>query len=207
MFQDDTAEENAEEDMEYYRVNSTGRRGHPLSSGKPPRPDTAGMSAAKALEAIKEWRVLRKAHTDKMQREHRTLFGSNATTEIEYSGVVDARLWLMSDVEVTPLLKGHTFLTKEILLIHISEEANYCGCQIAIVRSDNYQVHIQVCVGTLFQIKAFCSVKLGWKVTTIQTREATKADDDPQKILFIIVQKRWPMRTRPLLRRMILTEK
>jgi hypothetical protein len=52
-----------------------------------------------------------------MQREHRTLFGSNAATEIEYSGVVDARLWLMSDVEVKPLLKGHTFPTKEILLL------------------------------------------------------------------------------------------
>jgi hypothetical protein len=75
------------------------------------------MSAAKAQIAIKEWRVLCKAHMDKTQRKQRTLFGSNAATEIEYSGVVDARLWLMSDVEVTPLLKGHTFPTKEILLI------------------------------------------------------------------------------------------
>jgi hypothetical protein len=70
---------------------------------------------------------------DKMQREHRTFFGSNVATEIEYSGVVDARLWLMLDVEVTPMLKRHTFLTKEILLILIAEEANFCGCQIAIV--------------------------------------------------------------------------
>jgi hypothetical protein len=31
----------------------------------------------------------------------------------------------------------------------------------------------------LFEIKGFCSIKLGWKVTTIQTREATKANDDP----------------------------
>jgi hypothetical protein len=133
LFQDDTPQDNVEEDMEYYPVNSTGRRGRFLSSGGPPRPDTSGMSAAKAQEAIKVWRALCKAHTDKMQREHRTLFGSNAATEIEYSGVVDARLWLMSDVEVTPLLKGHTFLTKEILLIRIAEEANFCGCQIAIV--------------------------------------------------------------------------
>ncbi len=56
------------------------------------------MSAAEAQEPIREWRVLRKAHTDKIQREHRMLFGSNAATEIEYSGVVDARLWLMLDV-------------------------------------------------------------------------------------------------------------
>ncbi len=133
LFQDDTPDNNAEEDMEYYHVNSKGRRGHSLSSGGPLRPDTSGMSAAKAQEAIKEWRVLHKAHTDKMQREHRTLFGSNAATEIEHSGVVDARLWLMLDVEVTPLLKGHTFPMKEILLIQIAEEANFCGCQIAIV--------------------------------------------------------------------------
>jgi hypothetical protein len=117
LFQDDTAEDNAEEDMEYYRVNSTGRRGRSLSGGGPPSPDTSGMSAAKAQEANKMWRVLHKAHTDKMQREHRTLFGSNAPMEIQYSGVVDVRLQLMSDVEVTPLLKGHTFPTKEILLI------------------------------------------------------------------------------------------
>jgi hypothetical protein len=85
----------------------------------------------------------------------------------------------MSDVEVTPLLKGHTFPTKEILLIRIAEEANFCGCQIAIVQSHNYQVYIQGCAGFFFQIKAFCSVKLGWKVTTIQTREANTANDDP----------------------------
>jgi hypothetical protein len=66
----------------------------------------------------------------------------------------------MSDVEVTPLLKGHTFPTKEILLIQIAEEANFWGCQIAIVQSNNYQVYVWGCTGSLFQIKAFCSVKL-----------------------------------------------
>ncbi len=169
LFQDDTAEENAEEDMECYRVNSTGRGGHSLSSGGPPRPDTAGMSATKAQEAIKEWRVLRKAHTDKMQREHRRLFGSNAARENEYSVFLDARLRLMLDAEVTPLLNGYTFPMKEILLIRITEEANFCGCQIAIARSNNYQVYVRGCAGSLFQVKASCSIKLGWKVTTIET--------------------------------------
>jgi hypothetical protein len=150
LFQDDTTEDNAEEDMAYYRVNTTGRQGHSLATGGPPRPDTSVMTAVEAQDAIKEWRVLRKAHTNKMQREHRLLFGSNAATEDEYSCVVDARLWLMSDVEVTLLLKGHTFPTKEILLIRIAEEANFCGCQIAIVWSNNYQVHVRGCAGSLF---------------------------------------------------------
>ncbi len=133
LFQDDTPEDNAKDDLEYYRVESTGRWGHSLSSGGPPRLDTSGISAAEADETIKEWRVLRKAYTDKAQREQWMLFGSNAANEIEYSGVSDAGLWLMMDVDVTPLLKGHTFPTKEILLIRIAKEANYCGCQIAIV--------------------------------------------------------------------------
>ncbi len=50
LFQDDTPEDNAEEDMEYDCVNRTGRRGCSLSSGGPPRLDTSGMSAAKAQE-------------------------------------------------------------------------------------------------------------------------------------------------------------
>jgi hypothetical protein len=207
LFQDDTAEDNAEEEMAYFCVNTTGRRGHSLSTGGPWRLDTSGMTTSKAQEVMKEWRVLRKAHTDKMQREHRTLLGSNAATEIEYSGVVNARLWLMSDVEVTPLLKGHTFPAKEILLIQIAKEAIFCGCQIAIVRTDNYQVHVQSCVGSLFQIKAFCSIKLGWKVTTIQTRKATKAEVILQKILFMMVKKRWWMSTRALFRKRMLTKK
>ncbi len=49
------------------------------------------------------------------------------------------------------------------------------------MRSDNYQLHVQGCVGSLFKIKAFFSLKIGWKVTTIQTREATNADDDPKE--------------------------
>jgi hypothetical protein len=55
LFQDDTAEDNAEKDMEYYRVNRTGRWRRSLSSGGPPRPENSGMSAAKAQEAIKVW--------------------------------------------------------------------------------------------------------------------------------------------------------
>jgi hypothetical protein len=61
LFQDDTPEDNAEDDLEYYCVESTGIWGHSLSSGGPLRPDTSGMSAAKADKTIKEWRVLRKA--------------------------------------------------------------------------------------------------------------------------------------------------
>jgi hypothetical protein len=74
LFQDDTTEDNVGEGMAYYCVNTTERRGHSLSTGESPRPDTSGMTVAKAQEVIQEWRVLHKEHTDKMQREHRRLY-------------------------------------------------------------------------------------------------------------------------------------
>jgi hypothetical protein len=69
--------------MAYYCVTTTGRWGRSLLIGGPLRPETSGMTAAKAQVAIKEWRVLQKAHMDKVQREHRRIFGLNAATEIE----------------------------------------------------------------------------------------------------------------------------
>jgi hypothetical protein len=42
----------------------------------------------------------------------------------------------------------------------------------------------------LFQVKASCSIKLGWKVTTIKTREVTKANDDPpDEIVYDVEEK------------------
>jgi hypothetical protein len=42
----------------------------------------------------------------------------------------------------------------------------------------------------LFQSKASCSIKLGWKVTTIETREVTTANDDPaDEIVYDIEEK------------------
>jgi hypothetical protein len=83
LFQDDTPDDNAKDVLEYYHVESTWRQGHSLLSGGPPRLDTSGMSTAEADKTIKEWRVLRKAYTDKVQREQRMLFGSNAANEIK----------------------------------------------------------------------------------------------------------------------------
>ncbi len=39
-------------------------------------------------------------------------------------------------------------------------------------------------------VKASCSIKLGWKVTTIKTREVTKANDDPaDENVYVIEEK------------------
>ena len=129
LFQDDQ-EDNLEEDMTYYQVCNTGEKGCPLSAGGVPKPDTSGMTQAKAKVSISQRRVQHKAHTDKMEREWRKMASMGSTsTDIKYSGVLDERLWLMTDVEVSPILIGYVFPMKEILLIRIAEEANSCGCQ------------------------------------------------------------------------------
>jgi hypothetical protein len=109
--------------MTCYQVCNTWKRGQPLSADGVPKPDTSGMTEAKAKVAISQWRVQRNAYTDKKEREHRKMasLGSNSSTDIEYFGVVDVdeRLRLMTDAEASPILVGHMFPTKEILLIRI----------------------------------------------------------------------------------------
>jgi hypothetical protein len=166
--------------MTYYRVCNTGEKGCPLSARGVPPPDLSGMTQAKAKETMCQWRVVRKAYTDNKERERqkRASLGSNESTDIEYSGVLYESLRLMTDVEMSPILVGHTFPTKEVLLIRIAEEANFCGCQIAIQRSDNFKVHAHGMDGSSFSIQATCSTSSGWKATSRLTREVANADDN-----------------------------
>ena len=213
LYQDDP-EDNYEEDMTYYRVCNTGKKGCPLSAGGVPPPDLSGMTQAKAKETMRQWRVVRKAYTDKKERERqkRASLGSNESTDIEYSGVLDERLRLMTDVEMSPILIGHTFPTKEVLLIRMAEEANFCGCQIAIQRSDNFKVHAHGMGGSSFSIQATYSTISGWKVTSCLTREVANADDNNiaqlrmvMQIKLVLIMMRLLMKTMTVMRRGMLT--
>ena len=68
LYQDDP-EDNYEEDMTYYRVCNTGEKGCPLSARGVPPPDLSGMTQAEAKETMGQWRVERKAYTDKKEWE------------------------------------------------------------------------------------------------------------------------------------------
>ena len=160
----DYPEDNYEEDMTYYRVwCNTGKMGCPLSAGGVLQPDLSGMTQAEAKETMRQWRVEHKAYTDKKEQDQRkrASLASNESRDIEYSGVLDERLQLMTDVEVSPMLIGCMFSTKEVRLVRIAEEANFCGCQIAIRRSDNFKVHAHGMRGLLFSIQATYSTSSG----------------------------------------------
>ncbi len=59
---------------------------------------------------------------------------------ITYTGVLSDLLRTMTEVKVSPLKVYDTFPTKDRLLLRIVEEANLYGVQIAIKRSDTFQV-------------------------------------------------------------------
>jgi hypothetical protein len=59
----------------------------------------------------------------------------------------------------------------------------------------------------LFKIKASCSIKVGWKVKTIKTREVTKAKDNPAEEVVYDGEEKVADEDEASWRRMMLTEK
>jgi hypothetical protein len=71
----------------------------------------------------------------------------------------------MAEVESSPLMLDHTFPTKEVLLLRITEEANLNGCHVSSKRSADYRVQVVGSSDSLFKIYAVFSSTYGWKVT------------------------------------------
>ena len=67
--------------------------------------------------------------------------GSTDSTQT-FTGVCEAQLRTMNDVEQFPLCLKHSFPSKEIALIHIVEEANLFGIRTQIRMSDHFQLHV-----------------------------------------------------------------
>ncbi len=90
----------------------------------------------------------------------------------QYTGVLTDTLRMMSVVDEFPLQVGHTFPLKELVLMRIAEEANFCGCPVSLVRSDAQRVHALGRSGSTFVVTVAFSNKSGWKVCKCDTRSA-----------------------------------
>jgi len=129
------------------------------------------------LKDCRKARKVRKAYTNKLKRELRKKCGSNSDLDMEYSGVLNKHMRLMTNVETSLLLIDHTFLTKKILLIQIAEEANYWNCQITIQQSNNFQVHTPGSKGSISTVHAISTATCSWKVSKCITREVRLFDN------------------------------
>ncbi len=83
-----------------------------------------------------------------------------------YTGCISETFRPMVEVTNAPLLEGHTFLDKEIVLMRIVEEANLYGVGIKIIRSDGLQVDARGLNGDPFHVVAYYGpTAFKWKVT------------------------------------------
>jgi hypothetical protein len=83
----------------------------------------------------------------------------------------------MKYVESHHLLKGHTFQLKEMLQIHIAEEANLHLIKVKTIRSDSNNLTV---VGRNFYVCATYSVQCGWQVSKACCREGDNFSIIPQ---------------------------
>jgi len=80
----------------------------------------------------------------------------------------------LSDVSSgrVPNAKGHTYPSKEIAMMRISEEANLMRCLVLIGRSDDRRLSSFGRIGLEFVVKVVLSDKFGWRVSECDTCSA-----------------------------------
>ena len=132
----------------------------------PQKPDVAGMSTSEAEQAMREWKIARKAYTDNLN--HLRKKGSHILEGVvDYSGDQSPTIRKMTVVEQRHLVVGHNFPTRSLLLLRIAEEANLRFIPISIIRSDNRQLLV---IGDQFYVRGSCSDKHGWVATKVVCR-------------------------------------
>ena len=105
----------------------------------------------------------------------------------KYTGILCDTVRMISVVEEFPMLVNHTYPSKEIAMLRIAEEANFCGCSYSLVRSDDKRVHAFGRGGSLFEVRIGFSIRYGWKVHECKTRmtadaaEITAAPNETQR--------------------------
>ena len=103
------------------------------------------MTEAEAFNIIKVWELEWKRTKDKARRSAANAANTgegSIDSSTTFTGVCDLTLRTMSEMEQHPLCIGHSFPTKDCVLLRISEEANLFGVRIKIKRSDSHQIHV-----------------------------------------------------------------
>jgi hypothetical protein len=108
------------------------------TAGRPDKPDMLGMSEQEALFALLQWQVSWKSDGDRDRRKNAEM----TDITINYTGVMSDIMRTMTEVRASWLQVGHTFPTKEILLLRIADEANLFGVRTTIKRSNRFQVMV-----------------------------------------------------------------
>ena len=155
-------------DTEFHGKGASGRK---LTPGGPQKPDTTSMGEVEAEQVLKNWRKERKKYTDGVAlQKRRELLDDFTFDESTYTGVLSDKIRLMSQVEDSPMKVGHTYPTKEMVLIRIAEEANLSGCMITISRSCSKRIFASGARDShTFCIRVLYTNVHSWKVVECET--------------------------------------
>jgi hypothetical protein len=178
LFGDDSSNDLDEEELvvDDTMPKKGGGGGRKLSPGRPPPPGTDGLTDQEAEAALKQWRRDRKKYVAKIhlakRRAKSSMGESLAKFERDYTDICMDLLQPLTKVALFPLMEGHTFPNKEILLMQIAKEANILGVQVGIKRSEQFQLVVKGLKGNPFHVQGTHGDKTGWKVSTCITRES-----------------------------------
>jgi hypothetical protein len=92
----------------------------------------------------------------------------------DFMGNLSPTLRTMSDVCAAHLERGHSFPDRDLVLLCISKEANFCGIYYTVKKSDDCQLY---CTGPGFLIYASHLVMKGWLVTRCEICDTESAGD------------------------------
>jgi hypothetical protein len=147
--------------IEYSNSNRVrhGQRQTNFIPGGPKSPKYDGMNEVEKAMAKHEYKRERKKITDGLR--FKRLREQNKNLE-GFSGCLTLGLRTMVDVQKCRLEVNHNFPDKEILVLHVAEEANLRGIIFVCTRSDLREFR---CTGPRFCVIARHSEHLGWFVS------------------------------------------
>jgi len=85
----------------------------------------------------------------------------------DYTGDQFSHIRLMTAVKNSPLMTGHTFAEKDIMMIRIGEEANLCNIRVKVVKSCKMQYEVS---GDSFYVKVSNLMFQGWTICSLCCR-------------------------------------
>jgi hypothetical protein len=157
--------------------------------GGPQKPDMMGMTAVEEEALKKQYKMARKSFTNKERLAlMKSMPNKGVATLPQKSQLgffkVDQNEMVrpMEYVESHCLLKGHTFQLKEMLQIHIAEEANLRLIKAKTIRSNSNNL---IVAGRNFYLCATYSVQHGWQVSKSCCREGDDFSIIPQNHMVI----------------------
>jgi hypothetical protein len=122
---------------------------------------------SKGKVLLQRYAKARKAYTDKQRTAH-VKSNKSRSKSSSFTGKQNEELCTMNKVEKSCLIDNHTFKSKDVLQLRISEEANLRGITTIAIQNDHTNVTV---IGINFYVNATFSEKVGWTVHTVIYQE------------------------------------